>query len=110
MKRILLSLFLSLLTAAGLDAGTITVAGQADFDGLDVRLRKLIQSGDRDVRVLFQPGTYFFREQHLALMGLEKPDVSISFEGEGARLVGAGKDYVAGGPGRWTSVRRCRSG
>ena len=74
MKRILLSLFLSLLTAAGSDAGTITVAGQADFDGLDVRLRKLIQSGDRDIRVRFQPGTYFFKEQHLALMGLEKPD------------------------------------
>lgn len=104
MKRILLSLFLSLLTAAGLDAGTITVAGQADFDGLDVRLRKLIQSGERDIRVLFQPGTYFFREQHLALMGLEKPDVSISFEGEGARLVGAGKDYMAGGPGRWKTA------
>lgn len=104
MKRILLSLFLSLLTAAGLDAGTITVAGQADFDGLDVRLRKQIQSGDRDIRVRFQPGTYFFKEQHLALMGLENPDVSISFEGEGARLVGAGKDYVAGGPGRWTTV------
>ena len=65
MKRILLSLFLSLLTAAGSDAGTITVAGQADFDGLDVRLRKQIQSGDRDIRVRFQPGTYFFKVRAL---------------------------------------------
>ncbi len=104
MKRFLLLLFLYLLTASGLDAGTVTVSGQADFDGLDVCLHKLIQSGDRDIRVRFQPGIYFFREQHLALMGLEKPDVSISFEGEGARLVGAGKDYAPGGSGRWKTA------
>lgn len=104
MKRILLGLFLSLATASGLDAGTVTVASQADFDGLNVRLRKLIQSGDRDIRVRFQPGTYFFQEQHLAFMGLENPEVSISFEGEGARLTAAGKDYASVGAGRWTTV------
>lgn len=104
MKRFLWGLALMLAWLPEVAAETLTVAGQADFDGLDARLRKLILSGERDIRVRFLPGTYFFHEQHLALMGLEKPEVSISLEGEGARLVGAGKDYAPTGSSRWATA------
>ena len=104
MKRFLLGLALMLTWLPGSASQTLTVSGQADFDGLDASLRKLILSGERDIRVRFLPGTYFFHEQHLALMGLDKPEVSISLEGDGARLVGAGKDYEPVGSGRWATA------
>lgn len=105
MKRFLLVLVLALVAVPGLAARTVMVANQSDFDGLNALLLKLIRSGERDIRVRFQPGTYFFREQHLEFSGLDKPDVSLSFEGEGARLVGMGMDYTGAGSSRWTAVR-----
>ena len=101
MRRLLLSLFATLSTLPGWTAaGEFTVSSQADFDALNARLQKLIRAGERDIRVRFQPGTYFFGEQHIALMGLDYPDLSLSFEGEGVRLVGAGRDLIPTGSGR----------
>lgn len=104
MKRLLVWLLVLLTFVPESAAETVEVGNQADFDGLDARIRKSILSGERDIRVRFLPGTYFFHEQHLALMGLDKPEVSLTFEGEGARLVGKGVDYEPTGSGRWTTA------
>ena len=95
MRRFLLCQILLLVSVFSLDAAYVTVTGQADFDGLDATLKRMIQAGERNIYVRFVPGTYYFHEQHIALMGQNKPDVSISFEGNGARLVAAGKNYKA---------------
>ena len=93
MRLFLLCPILLLASTLSLPAATLTVTSQSDFDGLDSTIKKMIQAGERRIDVRFVPGTYFFHEQHISLMGLNKPEVSISFEGNGARLVGTGKDY-----------------
>ena len=67
----------------------LSVTGQQDFDRLDERIDSVLTAGEREVEVQFEPGTYFFREGHLALSGIQAPDVSLRLSGEGAVLVGA---------------------
>ncbi len=94
MKRLIALLFLSCLVPIGILAQSIVVSSQADFDALDVRVRQLIIAGSKDILVQFSPGTYFFQEEHLNLMGIKQPGLSIRLEGNGARIVGAGREFV----------------
>lgn len=95
MRFKLFAAMLSCLVSSGLSAATdVVVSDQAGFDGLDARIHALIARGEQDIRVRFSPGTYFFRDQHLSLMGVDRPGLSISLSGIGVRLVGEGEDYV----------------
>ena len=73
MKRLIVLLLLSCLVPIGILAQSIVVSSQADFDALDVRVRQLIIAGSKDILVQFSPGTYFFQEEHLNLMGIKQP-------------------------------------
>ena len=91
----LFAVLLSCLVPSGLSAVTdIVVSDQAGFDGLDARIHAFIARGEQDIRVRFSPGTYFFRDQHLSLMGVDRPGLSLTLSGTGVRLVGEGEDYV----------------
>lgn len=68
----------------------LSVTGQQDFDRLDERIDSVLTAGEREVEVHFEPGTYFFREGHLALSGIQAPDVALRLSGDGAILVGTG--------------------
>ena len=70
----------------------LSVTGQQDFDRLDERIDSVLTAGEREVDVRFAPGTYFFREGHLRLSGLQAPDAVLRLSGEGAVLVGADDD------------------
>lgn len=70
----------------------LSVTGQQDFDRLDERIDSVLAAGEREVDVRFAPGTYFFREGHLRLSGLQAPDAVLRLSGEGAVLVGADDD------------------
>ena len=70
----------------------LSVTGQQDFDRLGERIDSLLTAGERDVEVVFEPGTYFYRDDHLCLLGWLVPDVSLRLKGNGAVLVGIGDD------------------
>ena len=74
----------------------LSVSGQQDFDRLDERIDSVLRAGERQVEVCFEPGTYFFREGHLHLTGIQAPDAALRLQGNGAVLVG-GEDGQ--GPG-----------
>ena len=65
------------------------VTAQRDFDRLDERIDSVLAVGERDVEVSFEPGTYFFRENHLSLSGIQAPDAVLHLNGQGVVLVGA---------------------
>ena len=67
----------------------LSVTGQQDFDRLDERIDSVLRAGEREVEVCFEPGTYFYREGHLHLSGIQAPDVTLRLKGNGAVLVGS---------------------
>lgn len=90
-KRIflLLTLFLPLvLSGAGKDY-SVTVASQADFDGLSARIGKLAKDGALRIDVTFREGVYFYRDNQLEINGLNAPSLRISLNCSGAVFVGS---------------------
>ena len=72
-------------------AQTILIDSQGDFD----RLRSSIDSiGTGEIRVQFEPGTYYYREKHLDFVNIERPGLDLSLEGNGSVLIAAGTDFV----------------
>lgn len=88
-------LLLLILVPAMLYGNRIVVRNQADFDLLQHSVEAALSSSDTlaDVRLL--PGIYFFRENHLILDGLERPDFHLRISGKGAVLVAisTGREY-----------------
>ena len=68
----------------------LSVTGQQEFDRLDERIDSVLAAGEREVDVRFAPGTYFFREDHLTLSGIQVPGTVLRLSGDGAILVGGG--------------------
>ena len=66
-----------------------SVTGQQDFDRLGERIDSVLAAGEREMDVCFAPGTYFFRDGHLRLSGVQAPDAVLRLRGNGAVLVGA---------------------
>ena len=76
----MLSLFTSLVS--------ILIASQADFDRLEQDLKKELQCKPDEVTVIFQPGNYRFKDNHLYLYGMDCPDTRLVIKGNGAILEG----------------------
>ena len=70
-------------------AAILPVTSQRDFDRLNERIDSVITAGERQVEVCFEPGTYFFKEEHLAFSGIEAKDVDLRLMGNGATLIGS---------------------
>ena len=66
----------------------LSVTGQQEFDRLDERMDSVLAAGEREVEVQFAPGTYFFRDGHLNLSGIQAPGTVLRLVGDGAVLVG----------------------
>lgn len=66
----------------------LSVTDQQDFDRLDERIDSVLTAGELEVDVRFKPGTYFFREGHLTLSGIQAPEAVLRLSGDGAVLVG----------------------
>jgi len=77
-------MLLSLLLAFALP-----VTSQRDFDRLDERIDSVLATGERNIEVCFEPGTYFFGEEHLKFTEIEAEGVSLRLIGNGATLVGS---------------------
>lgn len=93
MRRFLTAVLL-LTVAFPVFAKTVRVDSQRDFD----RLRNVIDSiGTGEVRVLFKPGTYYYRERHLEFVNYVRPGLDLILEGNGSVLIPAGTDFVLNG-------------
>lgn len=77
-------MLLSLLLAI-----VLPVTGQRDFDRLGERIDSVLAAGERNVAVCFEPGTYFFGEEHLKFSETDARDVNLRLTGNGAVLVGS---------------------
>ncbi len=95
MRRILSILSLSLLLTLPAGASvTVPVASQEDFDRLDATIHSLEQ--EDEVYVRLEKGTYFYRDGHLDLSGMNRPGFRLFIEGNGSLLIPVGKDYAVG--------------
>ena len=75
----------------GLLAGVsevIPVRSQEEFDAFPEAVERLLPE-TVSIRVEFGPGTFYFRDNHLDLSGLDCPEKEIVLEGHETRLVGA---------------------
>ena len=72
---------------------TILVSSQQDFDNLTNRIHRTLSSRPAELKVVFEPGTYRFRDDHVNLYGEKYPETRLVFEGNGAVLVGTAPEY-----------------
>ena len=95
MRRFLSILSLSLLLTSPAGASvTVPVATQEDFDRLDATIHSLQE--EDEVHVRLEKGTYFFRDRHLDLSGMDRPGFRLFIEGNGSLLIPVGTDYAVG--------------
>lgn len=71
-----------------LSAVTLLVSSQQDYDRLPQTLESTLLRNPAEVKVVFEPGTYLFRDEHIFLYGRNCPGTDLSFEGNGAVLKG----------------------
>lgn len=64
----------------------LTISDQSGFDALQVRLQKEL-AGPDDITVVFSPGVYYFKERHLTVDKVQRPDLKLSFHCNGAVFV-----------------------
>ena len=69
----------------------IPVRTQAEFDAFPETLANALVEAD-SVQVEFGPGTFFFREGHLELRGLDGTGKAVILSGNDTRLVAADRD------------------
>ena len=86
-------MFLTLLLSVALAAvpeRTITVSDQESFDALDRQIHAALAKQPETLRVVIEPGTYRFHDDHLTFLSVDCPRTRLIIEGSGATLVGAG--------------------
>ena len=86
--------FLLLLVSLPAWGETVYVDSQDSFDRLRATIDSLAGMRPAEICVQFGKGSYYFRERHLDFTGFTHPELTITLEGNGATLIGAGKDFV----------------
>lgn len=95
MMKKLLVLLLLILAPAILYGKRIVVQNQSDFDVLQHSVDAVLSSGDTLADVRLSPGIYYYREKHLLLDGMVRPEFHLRISGKGAVLVAisTGREY-----------------
>lgn len=74
---------------------TILVSSQADFDRLQQDVQRELARKPAELKVVFLPGTYAFKDNHLSLTQREDcPNTRLILEGNGAKLVGTAPEIA----------------
>lgn len=100
MKLISKSLFvlaglLTTIDAFASGAHVLHIKNQADFDLLPQTINTIIGK-ESEVKVVLAPGTYYFKEKHLVIENVDNRQVTLEFEGNGAKIVSAGRNFWNG--------------
>lgn len=77
---------------------TIIIHNQNEFDRIQERIIETVSAGRKDITVRIGPGSFFFRDNHLRLCGLDWQEVSLHLEGVDCILTGSGPVYHSGEP------------
>jgi hypothetical protein len=87
-----------LLTVSGVayPRSVVQIRNQEQFDRIQQLLEAEINAGQRNILVVFSPGTYVAKEKHISLTYVTAPNAVLRFKGNGAILVPYGKDYKDG--------------
>jgi len=90
----LISILLLLVPVLG-SGKRIYVRDQEDFDRLPAALKAVLESKDTLADIRISPGLYFYREGHLLLADVDRPDLRLRILGEGVVLtaMSTGQDY-----------------
>lgn len=75
----------------------IHVQSQQDFDRLGSVIRAQFSEGEKQIVVDFAPGKYYYKHQHLYFADNQYPETSITFRGNGATIISAGRDIPNSG-------------
>lgn len=89
MRRALSTIFLMLLTVT-LNAVTLSVQTQQDFDALSTRIAEEIARGEKNISVNIEARTLTFADTQISISGIHSNDVSISIHGKGVQLTSRG--------------------
>ena len=84
--------------ALGAPRSVIHIRNRQDFDLLQEKLDKAVFGGAEDISVVFTPGDYYFRHNHIKIYGKDWKNVRLTLSGNGARLLAEGPDLQAGDP------------
>ena len=74
----------------------IYVQSQQDFDRLGSVIRLQLSEGEKQIVVDFANGKYYYKHQHLYFADSQYPETSITFRGNGATIISAGRDMKSG--------------
>ena len=98
MKAKILSLIILLLPIFGYadDLFRIDINDQSQFNNLNRLISKSIGEDKKNIIVTIHSGTYYYKENHLAFVNIDRPDVSIRIKGDDAILISSGNDYISG--------------
>lgn len=78
------------------NAKKLVIQSQEDFDKINIEILDAIESGASNVRVCFAPGQYVYKQNHINLNKIKNNRLTISIEGNGARLIPEGYAYNNG--------------
>ena len=95
-RRFLLGLFFLADILTGY-AQTIVVDSQDSFDRLRATIDSVAAVSPEEVHVRFSGGTYYFKEKQLDFTGVDRPELRLTLEGNGATLIASGTDFVLDG-------------
>ena len=86
MKKVMLCIGVFVWVSVSAAGKEIHVRNQMDFESLHLQFEEALASEDTLLSIQIDPGQYFFREVHLSLSGIDRPDLRISITGDGAVL------------------------
>ena len=74
----------------------IKIETQQDFDKTENLINQALREGQRDIKVVFGKGPFYFKGLHIVLRGDSYPDANIRFVGNNTVLIPTGKHYNKG--------------
>lgn len=95
-KKIAAWMFLLLFPFLGVRATEIVVHNQEEYNKLKKQILTALSKGDKEIDVLFAPGTYHFNDNELVISRIKAPETKIRFIGNGATLIPDGRGYHSG--------------
>ncbi len=78
------------------DPYVIRISTQAEFDEAEKLINKALKDGNREIRVEFARGPFYFKSEHVILRGDSYPNARIRFDGNNTIVLPAGHQYKKG--------------
>jgi len=69
----------------------LSISNQKQFEALQTSLLGVLESGNRNIRIIIKSGNYYFNDGHLTINKLNYPDADVCIEGEKVFIVPRGR-------------------